>query len=736
MFLLSASCGVRDIPDSVSGVGEGQSGQESVQQPQGQTGDTSIRTEDNGGVTAVADFHYMKTDRQISPWDPMLSYDINGEWLYATDYAEEQGEDGETSTSYYGITRIRIADNQEEKLYVVTETEMLGADNKPLLLADREGNCYLFWRLYDWKEKDTAYSLEKYGPEGELLWRTRQDGDALEGMGERLEQGTVTPDGRVILYSYGQGGCAFCFGPEGTLEAVYQPELESLEGVVLGKEDRAYGYCVTGKEPVFVELGGAGERYVCPEAPLGVYDGYEEGLMIRTGEGMYAYVPETGESRKLWSWKDEYIQMDADRVDKVCQEDGRFTLLCEFSDTYRILTFANVTFEDGEKYPGKETVILATDYATTFAKQLVRMYNRQSSRYKVEIVPTLDMEALQRQLLRGEGADLMDVSRIYKGDLARQGVFEDLDPYYERSSLVKQEDLLESVREAYTVKGKNVTVFPFFSLRTLRARGDFVKNDEWTIWKFLELGEKNRMLYTQSPDIALDYCMGIRYYGEHFIDYENKTCSFDGEEFRRILESCGTWEKHSERNESGDYVDSSSKEGEWLFEILTVGSPKHIEPRELEGDYIYEGEDYLSTLAGYPGWEGGEYPLQAYSVFAINSASRNKDGAWDFLEYMLSEEFQAGIGLMMDMLPVRKDCFRTSLMEQYEDPDPEISAEENIRWIEKMAESAVLEEFGVVSEPVWTIVTEEAGMYFAGDASLDATVKKIQTRVQLYLDEL
>ena len=26
--------------------------------------------------------------------------------------------------------------------------------------------------------------------------------------------------------------------------------------------------------------------------PLAVYDGYEEGVLLRTGEGMFAYVPE------------------------------------------------------------------------------------------------------------------------------------------------------------------------------------------------------------------------------------------------------------------------------------------------------------------------------------------------------------------------------------------------------------------------------------------------------------
>ena len=730
LLLLTASCGARENPDSAFGIGE-----EPVSYV-GQQDGTGASAEDNDGIMAAVDFQYMGTDIAISPW-VSLSYAINNEWLYLTDHTEigQKEEDGQLQKSYYGITRKRIDDDHEDKLYVMTDVEWLVGINRPLLLADKEGNCFIFWRLYDEEDGTTDYRLEKYGPNGEVLWKTIPDAEVLEGMGEQLEQGTVTRDGRVLLYSYGKGGRVFCFGADGSLEAVYEPELDSLEGIAAGRDDRVYGYCVTGKEPVFLELGGAGEAYVCPMTPLGVYDGYEEGILLRTGEGMFTYVPETGETRRLWSWTDESIQIDADSLDKVYQDNGAFTLLCEEVPTCRVLTFARVIFEDSGKYPDREILILATDYASTDAQRLVRMYNRQSRKYRVKIVPTLDGEALQKQLLRGEGADLMDVSRIYIGDLVRQGAFEDLDPYYEKSTVVKREEILDSVRAAYMIEGsgilsgKNVTVFPGFVMRTMRARGDYVKAEDWTVWKFLEFGENHRMLFSQNPQTALHYCMGLKRYGEHFIDYENKTCSFDGEEFRRILEACSRWEEHSGRDAFGNYVDSSSKEGEWLFDILTIGNPEDIEPKRIVGDYIYEGEDYLSTLIGYPGWEGGEYSMQAYSIFAINSASKKKEGAWDFLEYLLSEELQKWIGPMNNMFPVRKDCF-----EAYQ-RDQEMSAE-YIERVEKMAEAAVLNDFGAVSDPVWAIVSEEAGMYFTGDADLETTVQKIQNRVQLYLDEL
>ena len=40
------------------------------------------------------------------------------------------------------------------------------------------------------------------------------------------------------------------------------------------------------------------------------------------------------------------------------------------------------------------------------------------------------------------------------------------------------------------------------------------------------------------------------------------------------------------------------------------------------------------------------------------------------------------------------------------------------------------------NDPVRVILEEEVGMYFSGDATVEETVKKIQSRVTLYLNEL
>lgn len=733
LLLTASSCGIRaDNPGSVSD-------EEDSRLREGQ--EVPVEAQPSASSTAV-DFYYMEVDSELSG-SLYQSYAVNNEWLYMTDRTES-AEEGEPE--YFAITRKRITDGFQETGYAVTDVTQIPW-NVPLLMADREGNCYIYWKInFDYRnigdsDWETSFLLEKYGADGKRQWSTELGIDELEGVGENLNLGAVTGDGRVILCSEGEGGRAFVFGTEGSLEEVYAPELEVLEGVAIGADNRIYGYCVAaGKEPVFAELSREGKSYSCPVVPFAVYSGYEEGICLRTGEGMLSYMPESGETERLWDWADEYVQIEGSNVDRVFQENGTYMLLClempmSVLGTKQVLTFSVLTPGRGD-YPARQTVIFATENLNSDTRVLIQMYNRQSRKYRIEVKKE-DYAVYEKKLIQGLGADLMEISRIYTGDLARHGAFEELDAYFEGSISVAEGDILESVRRAGTIDGKYVGMIPGFFLHTLRARGDFVTPEEWTVWKFLEMGEQERMFSSQTPSRALDLCMGLTY-GEHFVDYEQRTCSFDGEEFRRILEACGKWKEYDDGS-NGDY---NAQIGDWLFDAQFIHSVRDIvwqEPSAQSEYYQYTGANYLDTLVGYPGWEGGEYRLYALEMFAINSASENKEGAWDFLEYLLSDKVQAMMAQISHTLPVRKDFFEAHLRDGYADPrfsEHIQPTEADIARVREMAEAAVRNDRGSRSNPVWAIVTEESGMYFAGDATLDDTVQKIQTRVQLYLDEL
>lgn len=707
------------------------------------------------GPIAVADFCYMQLDTlDLNDFANPAYYTIDGEWLY---YSREVNlaEEGVWPPDYHVyISRGRIRDGRQEDEYIV-QTKGRSYIRLHALLADGQGNCYVYWGPSGrTEEEDRFYSLEKYGSDGELLWKADYREEELSGMGDALEQGTVTADGNVFLYSLGEEGGIFSFGPDGSLGESYTlPELETLDGVASGKDGKVYGYCITGKKPAFVELGGSGEKYSCPDGILEVYDGRGSVPWVRKGDGVWNYVPETGELERLWEWGDEYIQISGNEVDAVFRDGDNFMVMCsEYRNAYSgstmdrrpMQTFAAVALEDRTEYPPRQRITLGT-VETGAAREafsklnlVVRMFNRQSREYVVEFVEEGSEDSMQMKFIQGKCADIIDLTGIYAGNLAGIGAFEDLTAYYEASGIVKREDILDPVREACVLAGENVLVMPSFRIQTLLSLEEEVTAQDWNVWDFLGRAENEWMILGQDPMSALTYCMGVRY-GEYFIDYVNKECDFDSPEFRRLLEACGRV-----RTYEGNEMDADRHSA--FIDVRIDGPWDMTEVPFLEG-----AGDLSDRFIGYPGMEGAEHRLWPESVFAMNSASKHKDGAWDFLEFLMSEEMQS---LASWGMPSRKDVFEQSLTNIYVNPRrtavsgftdengrpldngyaEEVTAHD-VEALRGIVENVIYDGWGGMMSPLWRIVADEAGMYFQGDADLDSTVSKIQNRVQLYLDE-
>lgn len=110
---------------------------------------------------------------------------------------------------------------------------------------------------------------------------------------------------------------------------------------------------------------------------------------------------------------DEYIQMEGSHVNGVFGADGGYMLLCREQakanstvDMRPVYTFMQVAFADSREYPEKQKIGLATVYRDTWLEQMVKLYNRYSKKYYVEIVGT-DASTLKMELVQGAGPVLV-----------------------------------------------------------------------------------------------------------------------------------------------------------------------------------------------------------------------------------------------------------------------------------------------------------------------------------------
>ena len=158
------------------------------------------------------------------------------------------------------------------------------------------------------------------------------------------------------------------------------------------------------------------------------------------------------------------------------------------------------------------------------------------------------------------------------------------------------------------------------------------------------------------------------------------------------------------------------------------------------------------------GWlfDDGCHALAEGSPIAISSGSDVKEGAWEFLCFLLGDEIQEDYTLNGS---VKKSVFagyadkllekiegdnlaaafsqdRTtweSITRIYEEKDMEFIKTEKIPYYEKMlAEAKYLP---LRSAPILDIICEEAEDYFNGNKSAEEVINVIENRVRLYVNE-
>lgn len=709
MLLLALTCcGKQDGTDSPSGDAE----------PSG--GGKNSAGETESPFVAVSDnFHQMMLP---FPFQNYECFEIDQAWIYFT----RPHLIPNISTSQLYIYKNALFDTYNPEPYIITS-----APFSLLAFLISSGDAYVYGQYTD-NEEAEIFTLEKYDDTGTLLWRRDYTNAELGGMGSLLRNGSVTSDGRIFLHTYGENGGIVSFDADGAAEEIYLSQLTMLQGMTATDDGKVYVYGTVKGNQVFEEVGGKGEPFASPLAFQQAFSGKGNSICLRTGSGLWEYVPGESDASLLWNWNDEYVQIDGSKINKFFYAEDTYYVMTSGLSLWQFsqpVAFATISLRDRKEYPGKTTVTLARSYAAdanSWMEDLVRYYNRQSKEYTIELVsyqpetPTLNaLNKLEQDLLRGQGPDLMELSNVYALNWAKKGLLENLDEYYAASSAVSQDDLLLPIQESCTLDGKNVLVIPSFYIRTWCSK-EAVLAEEWTIWKYLELSHERQLFPLSDPYSAFIHCTALNAL-DRFVDYEAKTCHFDSPEFAEFLQECAkvpskevprvTW--------TGDFVDAEYLVMDWdvssMSEYLSINS--------WYGDDVH--------YQGIPGWNGAEHALYAYDIFAINSSSEKKDGAWDFLEYLLSKEVQ---DTMDRGFPSRADSLQ-GYLERSGDNSRLQPEEADFEAVKDIISASVYTSILSQGNIVWKVVRDEASMYFSGDASLEQTVAKIQNRLSVYLAE-
>lgn len=652
-----------------------------------------------------------------------------GEIYYYTSNTE-LGKDYDTV--FNGGSLVKLAQDGSEIYRLPLPDANIARNSNPCLAVDSEGRAFLL-------AEDSIYVAD---PQGELLSKISTDGHQ-------------------------------------PAEPQYGGRAQLLEG----EEGRIY-YAVTDRETRLYEITENGafqltERNELLKDKNGTFYGCREGLLCDSQDGiLYQYSLKDNAWHEKLRWGDSNLPPGIYGI-APATTDQIIAYYSFYETNYRPAAFL-LTKTSVDDLPEKEILVLATTDTWSNLAQDVAAFNLANDSYHI-IIESYEGEGglarLDSALASGNPPDLLDLKGVDLFKYVQKEVLEDLNLYLDNSTVLNRDDFLENLLDGYTIDGTLCCIPSEFAFDIVTGRVSQIGNQAgWTMEDVMAMTEKYpnaRLLNKHNFEYALKrFC--FHYILENYIDWESGTCSFDSTDFCNLIK----WmQKHTGEiyfsNSEEDYQGDGFIPEDMLLVLMRVYSAE-----KYASNSFYWDSPIITP--GFPSEDGRplfSVPLSLVSnAIGIVSGGSNPDGAWKFLEYLLSEkEFDSSA------FSSRKDYLYRAVEEEtlpnyIRDENGEIIIYENFtskgdngQWEEHWNEPMVLPRMSLtidgqefyydcmeqekadalleilqnldftpdkaIHSQILDIIMEEIAPYLAGDKTLEDAVQIIQNRVQTLVQE-
>lgn len=491
-------------------------------------------------------------------------------------------------------------------------------------------------------------------------------------------------------------------------------------------------------------------------------------LLIVRESGLAGCDIETGETETVIDWlKSGYDTSVMDEETLNVLPDGR--IICINYDYDKSESMNYNTNEDmylsmlteilPEELPDRKSVKLYTLSIDWDTRMRILEFNKNNPEYEIELTSYADYtdgaDRMNIDMVSGNIPDVIIMgtqlnNTVPVENYISKGLFADIYKFIDSDPEMKRSDFLKNVLKAYEVNGRLYQVVPMFMIETIVSKTDLVGETRgWTMDEFIDFVDAHPDStpfgdFVTKNDV-LEMFINSCY--ENYIDMGTGKCSFDSDEFIRLLEFCNRF--------PAEYSEEDFRQFNYYTDVLMkLRSGERLFSREYINDFseirILEKGDFNAavTFKGYPTKSGNGSSIQGGKSFAITAKAANPKGAWQFVRYFLAEEYQDNLYY----LPVRVSSLEKKAEACKERPysiDPfgekqyydithfgiiigENTDEDNEKLLDfiKSVDSVYHDD-----RYVRAIVEEEAGAYFSGQKSAEQVAEIIQNRVQNYLDE-
>mgnify|MGYP000010603797 FL=1 len=578
-------------------------------------------------------------------------------------------------------------------------------------LADAEGNVYLS------DNKNILIFDKELALTDTILLTGSDNPDAGNTIG-------ITGDGRVVVLKYGAG---------------------DTELFIYDKEKKSFGDACSG---IPSGIGNSSLSFT------------EDGsALLGDSEGAYLYNPESRTATRIVKWMD--CDLNPDYVREIyAVSDDNFVVLYNDWNTNRndIVFLKKAAAEDTVRE--KTVITVGTLYAGQGLQTDVVNFNKNSEEYRVEIkdyasyaeyTTEEDYEKRYQESLIQINNDIVngaidmftpDVADI--GNLISKGAVEDLNSYLDASTQLNKSDFVESIINSVESSGMLYCIPTDFSINTLVGKTEDVgETSGWTMADVKALCDRypDAKLFPYSTRTTVLDAL-LTYDFESYVDWENGVCHFDEEPFKQLLEMVSKYPSDEEFNFDTDYI-SNPKAFRTHTALLDNLRITDVTGYQIEQKVF----DAPITAIGYPtnGTKSG-VAAKINGGVCINSASKEKDACWSFIEYSLAHlDTESGFIFGFPVKTVDLEAmFEKKLKEQDKSynmtwDDVEITVDRVTDNDIEMLRKLIGEIDSIASDrqntSLMNIITEEAEAYFKGQKTLNEVTDIIQSRATIYVNE-
>lgn len=701
-----------------------------------------------------------------------ISYMIKGgDKLYAYGYYFEE-EDGRQ-----GIDLVHL----EEDGSIKEEYQIPLEENSSLntLIADGRGNLYAIKSRYAVDLDETGsyqdfYYLTKFSDEGEEIFSVE-----LNTMSELsdINNGDYFYVGDIMIkdeFVYVNIADSYVkFDTDGNFVSVLEPGTGgTYEGTTLyALEDgkvAAISYEETGLYASYVDLetGEFSQKAKLPGTSYeySVYVGKGYDLYLVNTYGVYGY--NVGEEDKTQIM--DYVDSDLGIYmiyNLIPVNENEF--IGSYDDMENLeMAFGRFTKVDPADVKDREVLVLACAGMDWEVRSAVVKFNKANENYRITIRDYSSLYATENDYMAGINRLNIDIvsgkipdiilinSNMPIDSYISKGLIEDLMPYIENDNELDRNNMMPNILEAFSVDGKLYRIVPSYAISTMVARTSDVGEERgWTIQDALGLMESKKeetelLSYITRGSMLIN---SMTMAGSQFIDWKSGKCNFDSEGFIQLLEFLKEYpEEIDDELYTEDYwinYDSMWREEKVIAQLNTLSD--------------FRGYNYLEkgtfgekvTMIGFPSSNEDGSVIVPNLQLAMSAKSSNQEGAWEFLRYFLTDEYQDQItyGWPLSIKRLDKMGEEAMKMPTYTDENgkevesPEVFYMNGLEVpIDPMTKEEV-ERFKkelysftsvyVYDENLIKIVQEEAAAFFSGQKTAEEVAKIIQSRAQIYVNE-